>query len=218
MSYRIVALALGLVCAAGTGVVAYRTWASPGKKANRTNAGAEVAAPRAAGESARLADVALLGEVARLRSEVTALQDKAAREPAKEAAPAADQLSVEEGRAQADAKWAAHMEDVRVAYEQEHVDVAWAAEKRRAVKEAVEKIPGLSAFAGDIECRSESCRLDLKVDPAGSTGKDLPMFLHTVGPAMPTAELKYTDTEQGARYTVYLREHLNPSPDGVPPK
>lgn len=185
-----VALLLGAVACAGVlGVVAH------GVRDPEPPRAAPVAPATATpAESARLTD-----EVHRLQLQVAqqGRQIAAARPGHPEEPPPPEP----ETRAEQERKRREYMATVEAQFRDERVESSWSAATETAIRSAMAAADSdLRAQARSVECRAQTCRVELASDGAD---KATAMFLHHIGPALPHAQMAY-QTDAGGNPTTIL--------------
>jgi len=120
-----------------------------------------------------------------LESQLAALR---ARLEGVEAAPAPAQATPEapapeapppvspEELARQKAAWHEHMLEVQAGYESEARDPNWAREAQASITRALEKLPALSKGLRSLDCRSETCRLEVASEHQPEFEKQLPLL------------------------------------------
>jgi len=152
----------------------------------------------------------LRSELGQLRAQVGALQPRpvASPVPTPTAAPAEtapSTLTLEQQRAESEQRWHDHMAEVALNFDQEPRDPRWAASTSQVVASALERDATLAALAGPIDCRTNSCRLEVERDADGTVDKELPLFLNSLVAALPEMEAEHAVIDGKPRYTLYLK-------------
>jgi hypothetical protein len=146
------------------------------------------ASPRERATTAGPADragAASPADTTRLRAEVAALRAQVAgldQAPAPEAEPV---MTEEERRAEDDRRHAAYMDRVEAGFEREAVDPTWSSSTATRVWSTIKQMDVIHAAARTVECRSKSCRIEVRDDGTGALHKGLPMFAQEFADAMP---------------------------------
>jgi hypothetical protein len=190
--------------------------AEPSVKPAKVASSSEKEAPRSRAERA---------EVERLRAELNgvkaglnaltraASQEVVVASKSAEATPAeeleeeeVDPMEAERTRREEAARiWDEHMAEVSANFQAEAVDNSWAAPTAKTVAQALQDDPALSAAAGAIDCRSQTCRVELKNDGTGTLDKQLPLFAQTLGPVLPRIDAAHERDPGGTeRVVLYL--------------
>jgi hypothetical protein len=194
------------------GSVAYLGYAKLGRKAPAVASdreGNDEAAPGGAAATQAWEIARLRREMALLRSEVAAAREAAAGKPsgqpgeATASDPKADKAAPPERKATSDA-WHAHMQEVDTNFRKEPFDNAWAANMTIAVKEAAGKHNAVSKALQKVECRSETCRVELTYDGSFELSEQMPFFLQDTVPNLPTMQAEPVDVRSGGSKTMVL--------------
>lgn len=188
----------------------------------RADGRANTAAPPAKAQARGQADVERLrGEVAALRGQMLALGDRVAERSASEApTPVAEPAALapeplrERGRAGA-RSWKEHMVEVAVSFEQEPLDRNFSTATKGAVERAIQNNPVIQKVAGNVDCRSRTCRVEIHDGKSNEVSKQLPIFLQSLGRTLRRAQADHVDGGNGRKTMVlYL---TNEEPTGPAP-
>jgi hypothetical protein len=191
-------LAVVAVIALGLCVALYRAVrVSAEPSAEPAAARPPVAAPAA--ESAQVGE--LRQEMFRLRHQVASQEMRMAADPAN-AKVAPD--NGPEARAEAERKRKEYVAGIDAGFRKEARDPQWAAATTSTVQSALAADDGLRASVRGVECRSQTCRIEIADDGSGKLGKALPMFVHTVGQALPTTTGDRVPDASGGGSTMVL--------------
>lgn len=143
------------------------------------------------GTAASVDDIrALREEVASLRAGISLLRrqnpkqaESASTSP--DSQPGADVRSDTLARAEAARERQNQMEAVDAAFRQQAIDPTWSANSSSSIRNALnsEDVGGIQA--DNIDCRSESCRVELRDDGSGRLSKSLPMLAQQLSGTMP---------------------------------
>lgn len=206
MSGRGWLVASGLSVALAGSAVAYRALSSPAGVSARAEKSSSSAAR--AGEApdnsqdierlrAQLASVQ--GQLSTLRLQAAEQKASVSREDAPEPEPVedTDPATLQAKREEDVKRWKDHMAEVAMAFEEETLDRAFAAPAQRAVEQAFQSIPVLQAVAGHIECRSRTCRVEVRDAKNPEVSKALPIFLQKVGGTLPNMQADHFEDESG---------------------
>jgi hypothetical protein len=140
-----------------------------------------VAAQIDRGEATNGAQLAALQEeVASLRAEFLALQHQLTRQAESvhsgtESQPAPD-MHDPGVRAEAARERHAEIEAVDAAFRKQAIDPTWSANTASTIREVLNSEEVGEMQANNIDCRSDSCRVELHDDGSGRLGKSLPIF------------------------------------------
>jgi hypothetical protein len=143
------------------------------------------------GTAASVDDIrALREEVASLRAGISVLRRQGPKQPesastSPDSQPGADVRSDTLARAEAARERQNQMEAVDAAFRQQAIDPTWSANSSSSIRNALnsEEVGGIQA--DNIDCRSESCRVELRDDGSGRLGKSLPMLAQQLAGTMP---------------------------------
>jgi len=210
------ALVFGLAGSA----VAYVGFGASGHRRDRD----KVATPeRAATERAdKGQDVERLSaELALMRREINHLRDRESEQKAPEAAepPAtgAEEVDPQKLRAEheeADRQWKDHMAEVAMDFEQETVDRTFSTKATAAVEQELQNNPVIQAAAGKVECRTHTCRLEIRDARNSDVSKQLQMFVHKIGPTLPRAQADEVSDPNGQTHLVLYMTDQEPVAQG----
>ncbi len=143
------------------------------------------------GTAASVDDIrALREEVASLRAGISLLRRQGPKQAesastSADSQPGADVRSDALARAEAAREHQAQMEAVDAAFRQQAVDPTWSASTVSSIRNALnsEDVGGIQA--DNIDCRSESCRVELRDDGSGRLSKSLPMLAQQLAGTTP---------------------------------
>jgi hypothetical protein len=145
-------------------------------------------------------------QFAALSSDVSALRAELARATQQPASRANDTEAQPASPEQAAQLWREHMEQVAVEYEMETRDARWARDTESKIRGALATSRVLSDAVESLDCRSASCRIQLKPSQASNFDEDLLRVVHEVGSFLPSTQLDAADPAAGKRSTViYLK-------------
>ena len=146
-------------------------------------------------------------QFAALRSEVSALRAELARAPQQPSNPTNDSEAPPPSPEQARKNWREHMDQVAVEYDLETRDARWARDTESKIQGVLAASRVLSDAVESLDCRSASCRVQLKPSQATNFEDDLLRTVHELGAFLPDTQLDAADPAQGKRSTViYLRK------------
>ncbi|MGC4070406.1 MAG: hypothetical protein QM784_38225 [Polyangiaceae bacterium] len=154
--------------------------------------------------AAQLAE--LTAEVSNLRGR---LASREAREAARDAAPSPEQI--EDSEEESRLKWQEHMAQVEEKFKRERVDPSWARDTSQLIERELASEPSLRTSLRSMECRAQSCRLELNEPSApGADGSEhaLPLLIHRLGTALPVSQSALVDAGDGksVRVVFLLKE------------
>lgn len=159
----------------------------------------------------------LRGEVALLQRQMLALRDRVAeqKEVAAEA-PAAepetlDPEALQERRKASAQRWKAQMLEVAAAFEQEPLDRNFSTTTKGALDKAIQNNSVIQKVAGNVDCRSRTCRVEIQDAKSPEVSKQLPLFLQAVGPTLRRAQADHVDGESGQKTMVLYLTNEEPA-------
>ena len=161
------------------------------------------------GEVANVDDIAALREeVASLRAQISMLRRHMPTQP--ETTPPrtghetdADVRSDTLARAEAAREQEARIATVDAAFRKQAIDPTWSAGTSSAIQNALRSDQVGGVQAQNIDCRSDTCRVELHDDGSGSLSKSMPMLAQQLAGTLPTATAN-TIAEPGGGSTVVL--------------
>jgi hypothetical protein len=129
------------------------------------------------------------------------------------AAEALPEVETPEVLARQKAEWRAHMAVVEAEYQLEGRDPAWAREAQAVITRALDGLPALSKGVRSLECRSETCRLEVVNENQPDFDKQLPLLPLGLS-GLPAAQLDRVPEPDGkVRTIVYFSRHADePAP------
>jgi len=143
-------------------------------------------------------------EVANLRAQLAARQGEPAPEPSAKVTEIGAAHTPEE-QADQDARWHAHMNAIAERFRAEPKDPRWAQTATAAVQAAASANEAIRGALRGVECRSDSCRVEIVDDRSGGVAKGLPLFVQSLGDTMPTMQADHEEDGQGhVNMTLYL--------------
>ncbi|HEY5955791.1 MAG TPA: hypothetical protein VIV60_04525 [Polyangiaceae bacterium] len=156
------------------------------------------------GEAAPTHDALISARVAALASEVSELKGQLAEAKQSNAEhvelePPAEAISPQEAKRE----WHAHLAEVEAKFGAERLDNRWASETQSMIERGLTETPGLRSAMRKLECRSETCRLELVEtgDVAGSMGP----FIHQLGTSLPMSKSDLVEEGNGKSvHVIYL--------------
>jgi hypothetical protein len=116
-------------------------------------------------------------------------------------------LSVAEQRAAEEQKQRARMEAVEEAFRKEVFDQNWARETRGSVEVAMQT-ENVHLQARSVECRSQTCRVELADDESPAIQAGLENLPQAVGGTLPLMQIARTDDAAGHHTILYLSHAL----------
>lgn len=149
---------------------------------------------------------ALQLQVARLNSAANAVPSSTVDTPS-EAAVAEGALSPAEQRAADEQKRRARMEIVEAAFRKEPSNQNWAAATQGSIQAAMQA-EDVRLQARSMECRSETCRVELLDDGSAANREGLENLPRAVGGILPLMQIARTDDAGGHHTVVYLSRNL----------
>lgn len=217
---RIALWSMGVVAGVAVSVGMYQFYGSQ----RQGTARAETATSEAPSSPVRSveANARLQTELTSVKAQLAAIKTQLAtrasageersREIAEEELPTA---TPEQQRADDARAWKEHMAKVAQAFEAEALDPRWASVTGETVENAVLADPVISAAAGEVQCRSKTCRIEITMDTAGAVDKQLPLFVHGLGGTLPFGQADRIENSDG---TISLALYLGTrAPDAPEP-
>jgi hypothetical protein len=154
-----------------------------------------VDAPKAGGGTPIVDDPVFGHELAALKAEVSALRAEMKGErgdrrrtlddPADEAKAPNDDVRA----------WSERKAEVGADFEREPADPKWAPAMSSALRAAFEADATLKPNLRSVDCRSETCRIEVTEDAAAS--KSLPLMIQRFGDSLPTVQADHRDDGHG---------------------
>jgi hypothetical protein len=95
-----------------------------------------------------------------------------------------------------------YMAGIERAFDQEPRDEQWAAGTTQRLRKTLESEPVLLAAVRGIECRSSSCRMEIRDDGSATFAEELPILVHEIGAVLPEARFTQSDLGNGAQLRV----------------
>ena len=172
-----------------------------------------------AGAAASVDDIrALREEVASLRAGISSLRrqipqqaESASANPANQ--PGADIRSDALARAEAVRERQTRMEAIDAAFRQQATDPTWSANTAASIRNALssDEIGGIQA--DNIDCRSDSCRVELRDDGSGRLSKSMPMLAQQLAGTMPNITANNIAQPNGdSTLVLYLSRQVEQQP------
>jgi hypothetical protein len=172
------------------------------------------------GTAANVDDIAALrGEVASLRAEISLLRRHMPTQAASAASASADNQAGADvrsdalARAEAAREHETRMAAVDAAFRNQAIDPTWSANTSSTIRNALssEEVGGIQA--NNIDCRSESCRVELRDDGSGSLSKSMPMLAQQLGGTLPTITANnIAQPNGGSTVVLYLSRQADQQP------
>lgn len=190
-SFLTIAAVLGIaVC-----VVTYRSVRiSASGPAAADRAGPAQSKADGAPDSAALAE--LRREIFQLRHQLWA-QGQRSADPANLPQPASVKAPDPETRAEQERRRQDYVAGVEAAFRVETRDPQWSAATSAAVQTALAADDELRLLARSVDCRSQTCRVEIADDGAGKLGKLIPMLAQRVGQSLPSITVNHVEDASG---------------------
>ena len=134
---------------------------------------------------------ALRDQVESLRAELSSLRQQMLRQ-AQPASASSDSRAGADvrldplARAEAAREHETHVASVDAAFRQQATDPTWSASTSSAIRTALSSEEVGNIQADNIDCRADSCRVELRDDGSGSLGKSLPILAQQLAGALPS--------------------------------
>lgn len=150
---------------------------------------------------------ALREQVVLLRREVSAVQrqireqERAATAvaPGREEDPANDPRSDPAARAEAERERQEQMAVIEADFRQEPTDPHWSSEAAAAVQEAMAGDEAARTALRNIECRANTCRVEMTDDDTGKLAKSMPLLVQQLAQTLPSVTANQVDDGDGAK-------------------
>ena len=157
---------------------------------------------------------ALREEVAFLRAEVSSLRRQMPRQTqANTDTQATDNSRTDPtARAEAERSYQKQMAAVESAFRNEKTDTKWSISAASVVQQALTSDESMRPNIGNVECRSNTCRVEITDDGSGGLSKSLPMFAQQVGQTFPTMTVNNIDQGNGVSSMVFYLSRNGPQP------
>jgi len=187
---------------------------APMKRAERADTPtSEISVPKVGQQSNELGTRvnSVESELAALRARLAGLEAAPAPQPSATPPSPAPIDAAQLGRQREE--WHAHMADVDAEYQLEGRDPAWAREAQATISHALDGLPALASGLRSLDCRSETCRLEVVDDHHPDFDKQLPLLqLGVTG--LPAAKYDRVPQPDGkVRTVVFLSRHVaDPTP------
>lgn len=139
----------------------------------------------------------LQGRLTSLRSQMTQLDSGAAHAvPTRDAKPV-EQLSVEEQRAQDRERLHTYMAGVEQSFANEKVDAGWSTATASKVGATFDGDEVLKSVARTVECRSQTCRVQIEDDGSNSLARRMPFIAIGLADTLPTISAEHIEHGNG---------------------
>ncbi len=131
-------------------------------------------------------------ELAELREEVFALRHLVRSHERRlvgadaTAAPSQAEPPEPEDRAEQLRRYHEYIAGVEVAFRKEPRDPRWSADTSAVIQAVLAANQELRPLAGSVECRSQTCRVEVTDDGSGGLRKQMPMLAQLVGQVLPS--------------------------------
>jgi hypothetical protein len=175
---------------------------APSDPKTRAATAAPINSPAPNGETRTRLDF-LESQLSALRARLEGVEaaPTAAQEARNVAAPEAPAPVSPEEVARQKAVWHEHMLEVEAGYQTEVRDPRWAREAQESITRALANLPTVSKGLRSLECRSETCRLEVTSDHQPEFQKELPLLpLGLQG--LPSAQFDQQPEPDGKERTV----------------
>lgn len=80
-----------------------------------------------------------------------------------------------------------YVQGVATAFRREPIDAAWSSSKTALVQRALAAQPALQPLVRGVECRSQTCRVELADEPTGRPSNAIQTFVARLGSELPSA-------------------------------
>lgn|GEM_PF-1220728 len=215
MSWKIAWFTGAIVVAITGGVLIFGAIKAP-ERARAFAASAEKA-PQPLSNASELEG--MRAELGRMRSQIAGLRNNLAEQQAPASAPAPsaapvsiDQLSAAElraGREEDARRWKDHMAEVALAFNDETFDRSFSTRATGALDEAMRSNPVIKGAAEKLDCRSRTCRLEIKDAMNDTVATQLPLFLMSLHGSLPNMQADNFEAPNGKTTVVlYLTNEM----------
>jgi hypothetical protein len=127
---------------------------------------------------------------------------------------------VREARAEEERLHRQYIARVEAAFRVEATDPQWSSATSSAIRGAATGDDSLRASLRGVECRSQTCRVEIADDGSGGLDKALPMFVHQLAQQLPSVTADRVDDGRGAAsmvlYMSASEAEADPPPAGSP--
>jgi hypothetical protein len=216
---KVVAGVVALAALAGA-LVTYFEVRAPAATAVSPPAAVRAVTPDDHSDSARLSQQMddLRRRLAAIQEQLTAQQRQlGAPKSTPTAVPGPPDLQAVEAQRAADLeRHQTYMAGVGQAFANERVDPAWASRTSALLAAAFEGDPMLRGVAHTVECRQQTCRVQIEDD--GSVNARLPRLAIGVADVLPTLSAERIDQGNGRNAMVLYMSSQRPAPPGGLPK
>ena len=138
----------------------------------------------------------LRAELGRLRSQMAGLRESMAEQKVPVAAPVPAPLPIEAlspaelkaAREEDTRRWKDHMAEVALEFDGETFDRNFSARATSALNEAMGSNPVIKGAAEKLECRSRTCRLEIRDATNSTVSTQLPLFLMSLHDSLPSMQ------------------------------
>ncbi|MET3135052.1 hypothetical protein AAKU55_005355 [Oxalobacteraceae bacterium GrIS 1.11] len=153
------------------------------------------------------ADIAMLREeLALLRSDIAALKRSGGAASAPENTPASlaekNQHIDPQAREEAEKARKKQMVAVENNFRNEPNDPKWSSTESSHIRDVLSSNPNAQSLMRNVECRSNTCRVELADDGTGNLSKFMPMLAVQVAQTLPTISANQVDRGDGTSATV----------------
>lgn len=152
-------------------------------------------------------------ELALLRAEVSTLREQRSQQlatPEPGEHPAHDPRMDPAALAQAEKEDQERLEGSETNFEQEHADPRWSSETATVLQEVVSSDETAQGALRGIECRSNTCRVEMADDNSGKLASFIPLLLLQLAQTLPSVTAHHVDEGDGTKTTVlYMSRAVN---------
>jgi hypothetical protein len=149
-------------------------------------------------------DVRVDREIQRLNQSLVKLEGElAAMHGAKQAtSPQPEAVVTPKTPEQEQAEHDEYMAVIERAFEQEPRNESWAIKTTQRLRKTLETEPIILAAVRGIECRSSSCRMEIRDDGSATFGEEFPIMVHEMGAVLPEVRFTHSDLGSGTQLHV----------------
>ena len=94
------------------------------------------------------------------------------------------------------------MADIASDFQKEATNAAWARSTTSALQSQLTASEALRTTMRGVECRSQTCRVELDDDGSGKMAKEIPLFIQQFADSLPSMQADHIDDGNGHRTLV----------------
>lgn len=154
---------------------------------------------------------ALANEVESLRAEVEALRVLIGQQRAAGNARAAPEEDALPNEAEQQEIWDEYVSLAEAGFNEEPTDARWASELSATIQREIADQPALRGTTKALECRSRSCKVELRDDGSAAFSSQLPQLVDELGAQISSAIFDVVEDAQGGRTQVMYLSRSEPN-------